>query len=48
MVSIISRFRNIRIVKNPDRRLDFGYLENWATRLGLSEELQYVLNAARS
>lgn len=36
------------IVKNPDLRLDFGYLENWATRLGLSEELQYVLNAAQS
>jgi hypothetical protein len=35
------------IVKNPDLRLDVGYLENWAARLGLSEELQYVLNAAQ-
>jgi hypothetical protein len=34
-------------VKNPDLRLDFAYLNNWATRLGLSEELQYVVNAAQ-
>lgn len=36
------------IVKNPDLRLDFDYLKDWAVRLGLSEELQYILNAATS
>ena len=36
------------IVKNHDLRLDFAYLKSWATRLGLSEELQYILNAAQS
>jgi predicted nucleotidyltransferase len=35
------------IVKNPGLKLDFSYLDGWAKRLGLSEELQYVLNAER-
>jgi predicted nucleotidyltransferase len=34
------------IVKNPELRLDFHYLKDWAKRLGLHEELQYVLTAA--
>jgi len=34
------------ILKNPDLKLDLAYLESWATRLGLSEELQYILDAA--
>ena len=36
------------IVKNPALKLDFVYLKSWSARLGLSEELQYVLNAAQS
>lgn len=34
------------IVKNPRLQLDLDYLWNWAERLGLQEELQYVLHAA--
>jgi len=34
------------IVKNPELQLDLPYLSDWARRLGLNGELQYVLNAA--
>jgi hypothetical protein len=34
------------IVKNTELKLDFRYLEDWAKRLGFSEELQFVLNPA--
>lgn len=34
------------IVKNPRLQLDLDYLWNWADRLGLSDELSYVLHAA--
>ena len=34
------------IVKNPELKLDLAYLESWSKRLGLSEELQYILDAA--
>jgi predicted nucleotidyltransferase len=34
------------IVKNPRLQLDLAYLWNWADRLGLQGELQYVLQAA--
>lgn len=36
----------ISIVKNPNLQLDLPYLWNWADRLGLHEELGYVLQAA--
>ena len=36
----------ISIVKNPRLQLDLIYLWNWADRLGLQGELQYVLQAA--
>lgn len=35
----------ISIVKNPRLQLDLDYLWNWADRLGLRGELQYVLHA---
>ncbi len=34
------------VVKNPHIQLDLDYLWNWADRLGLQGELQYVLHAA--
>ncbi|MGE3976374.1 MAG: hypothetical protein AB7F94_02180 [Nitrospira sp.] len=34
------------VVKNPHIQLDHDYLWNWANRLGLQGELQYVLQAA--
>ena len=36
----------ISIVRNPRLHLDLAYLWNWADRLGLQGELQYVLQAA--
>ena len=36
------------IIKNPHLRLDLTYLWNWADRLGLHGELDYVLQAAKS
>lgn len=36
----------ISIVKNPRLQLDLDYLWNWADRLGLQDELQYVLQSA--
>lgn len=36
----------ISIVKNPHLQLDLAYLWDWADRLGLQGELQYVLQAA--
>lgn len=36
------------IVKNPHLHLDLPYLWNWADRLGLHEELGYVLQVAGS
>lgn len=38
----------ISIVKNPRLQLDLDYLWNWADRLGLQGELQYVLHAAET
>lgn len=35
------------IVKNGELQLDLPYLSDWARRLGLHEELQYVRNAAQ-
>jgi hypothetical protein len=34
------------IVKSPHLQIDHSYLWHWADRLGLQEELQYVLQAA--
>ncbi|HEY5932828.1 MAG TPA: DUF6036 family nucleotidyltransferase [Nitrospira sp.] len=36
----------ISIGKNPRLQLDLDYLWNWADRLGLQDELQYVLQSA--
>lgn len=36
----------ISVVKNPRLQLDMDYLWQWADRLGLQGELQYVLQAA--
>jgi len=36
----------ISVIKNPRLQLDLPYLWNWADRLGLQGELQYVLQAA--
>ncbi|WHZ15048.1 MAG: hypothetical protein OJF52_001889 [Nitrospira sp.] len=36
------------IIKNPHVHLDLDYLWNWADRLGLQGELQYVLQVAAS
>lgn len=38
----------LSIVKNPHLKLDLAYLWNWADRLGLREELHYVLQTAGS
>jgi hypothetical protein len=37
----------LSVVKHPARRLDEVYLWEWSKRLGVNEELQYVLNAAK-
>lgn len=36
------------IIKNPHLQLDLTYLRDWADRLGLHGELQYVLQVAES
>jgi hypothetical protein len=36
----------LSVIKNPRLQLDLTYLWNWADRLGLHGELQYVLQAA--
>lgn len=38
----------LSIVKNPHLKLDLPYLWNWADRVGLHEELHYVLQTAAS
>jgi hypothetical protein len=38
----------LSVLKNPRLQLDLTYLRDWADRLGIQGELQYVMGAAQS